>query len=101
MATWDEIAHREVPCRKCRGTFRVHGRVADGHLSEIRRLLEAGEPISAIRLFREVTGADLRDAKGMFEHVTIRRGLCHECQAKLPAEILCECTSCGALNIDA
>jgi hypothetical protein len=101
MLTWAEVMARELPCEKCRGTFRVRGPIDDAGLSEIRHLLETGQPISAIRRIRELTDADLRDAKGMYEHVTIFRRTCRECRALLPSGILGDCPRCRALNIDA
>jgi ribosomal protein L7/L12 len=74
MLTWDDVVARDLPCAKCQGTFRVRGQIDRAGLAEIRHLLETGQPISAIRFIRELTGAALRDAKGMYEHVTIFRG---------------------------
>lgn len=101
MLTWSEVIARESPCMKCKGTFRVRGPIDDAGLNEIRRLLETGQPISAIRRIRELTDADLRDAKGMYEHVTIDRGACRQCKARLGSGILTDCAKCGALNINA
>jgi hypothetical protein len=101
MLTWDELMAREMPCRKCRGTFRVRGPIDQAGLSNIRLLLETGQPVSAIRFIREATGGDLRDAKGMYEHVTIHRGTCRQCRAALGEGLLVDCALCGALNIDA
>ena len=101
MLTWDDVVARELPCAKCKGTFRVRGQIDRAGLSELRHLLETGQPISAIRLIRELTGADLRDAKGMYEHVTIFRGTCRQCRAQLPSGTLSDCPQCRALNIDA
>ncbi|MDX2051866.1 MAG: hypothetical protein SFV15_05695 [Polyangiaceae bacterium] len=101
MPTWDDVIAREFPCKKCKGTFRVPGPIDDSGLSEIRQLLESGQPISAIRRIRELTDAELRDAKGMYEHVTIFRGRCRECSLPLPSGVLADCPQCGALNINA
>jgi hypothetical protein len=101
MLTWDHVKARELPCDKCRGAFRVHGPIDHASLSEIRHLLENGQPISAIRLIRELTDANLRDAKRMYEHVTIVRGTCRQCTAPLPSGVLTDCPRCRALNIDA
>jgi hypothetical protein len=101
MLTWADVVARALPCEKCRGMFRVRGPIDRAGLSEIRHLLETGQPISAIRRIRELTDADLRDAKGMYEHVTILRGTCRQCRAPLPSGILSDCPRCRALNIDA
>jgi hypothetical protein len=101
MLTWDDVVARDLPCKKCKGTFRVRGPIDDAGLSEIRQLLETGQPISAIRRIRELTDADLRDAKGIYEHITISRGACRECAAPLPSGVLADCPQCGALNINA
>jgi hypothetical protein len=101
MLTWDHLVARELPCAKCKGTFRVRGPIDSVGLSELRHLLETGQHISAIRLIRELSGADLRDAKGMYEHITIFRGRCRQCRGQLPSGTLNDCPQCRALNIDA
>ena len=101
MTTWDDVLSREIPCRRCSGTFRVRGPIAASDLAEIRTLLEAGMGISAVLTIREKTGAGLRDAKGMYEHVTIFRGKCRQCGKDLMDGVLSDCDGCDALNIDA
>jgi hypothetical protein len=101
MLTWDQLVERDPPCRKCRATFRVPGCLTEQDLAAVRSLLERGEGISAIRLIRERTPANLRDAKGIYEHVTIFRHACRQCGAPLDGNLLSDCLACGALNIDA
>jgi hypothetical protein len=101
MSTWDELIGRDPPCRKCRATFRVPGRLDEQDLAQVRKLLERGQGISAIRLIREGTPANLRDAKGIYEHVTIFRNTCRQCRTALDGSLLSDCAACDALNINA
>jgi hypothetical protein len=101
MLTWDDVINRDLPCQRCKGAFRVRGPISNSGISEIRQLLETGQPISAIRRIRELTHSDLRDAKGIYEHITIFRGQCRACTLALPSGTLVDCPKCGALNINA
>jgi hypothetical protein len=94
MTTWDEVVSRDVACGHCRRAFRVHGPLSDSERVEIRRLLEAARPVSAIQFIREATAGDLFDAKAMFEHVTIQRGVCHECGTALHESPITDCRTC-------
>jgi hypothetical protein len=101
MLDWDLLFSREAPCLRCKGTFQVVSPIGLDTLAEVRTLLERGKPVSAIRLIRERTACGLRDAKGIFEHVTIVRHQCRNCRRALSGSLLTDCDSCGALNIDA
>ncbi len=98
--TWEDLLSRETPCRKCKSAFRVHGPLDGPAVSDLRDLLQAGKPISAIQRIRELTGAGLRDAKAMYEHLAIRRGECRQCRAPLLDTPVVDCPRCRALNIN-
>jgi hypothetical protein len=81
--------------------FRLVGLMDNATLAEVRVMLHSGRPVDAIRLIRERTNSGLADAKATYEHVTIARGYCRQCNASLTGELLSDCSSCRALNIDA
>ena len=101
MLTWEQLATREPACRRCKGRFHPAGPFDAPELAEIRRLLEAGHPVSAIRFIRERSGSSLVDAKGTYEHVTIQHGACRQCRSPLNGDLYSDCMKCDALNIDA
>jgi rubrerythrin len=101
MLTWNDLNERDEPCPKCRGRFRVSGRLSSEELRELRTLMDRGQGISAIRLIRDRMGAGLRDAKGFYEHITVFQGRCRQCSGRLDGNVLSDCPACGALNIDA
>jgi hypothetical protein len=70
-------------------------------LAEVRSMLASSRPIDAIRLIRERTYSSLADAKATYEHVTITRGHCRQCNWPLNGELLSDCEKCRALNVDA
>ena len=65
----------------------------------LARLMESGQPVTAIRLILESTGCGLHDAKACFEHLVIVPQRCHSCSQVIPNAEYLDCTNCGALNI--
>jgi hypothetical protein len=51
------------------------------------------------RLIREDTGCGLAEAKGMFNHLVKKSGVCHRCGGTIPTAELADCPGCEALNI--
>src|SRR5262245_25320545 len=99
MLTEDEVRTRDPACQQCSHVFRVAGPLSLALRCELETLLREGKPVVAIRLIREKTGCSLPDAKGTFEHLVIRSGLCHRCKAPLVGADYEDCQRCGALNI--
>jgi GNAT superfamily N-acetyltransferase len=62
--------------------------------------MDEGEPIAAMKLIREETGAGLLEAKATYEHLTMAAGHCHWCKASIPMVDYIDCPECRALNID-
>ena len=90
----------EMRCDACGGSW-----LTPASLDAVARKVFAassrqGDPIGAIRLLRERTGLSLRDAKGVYYHLTKRAGECHRCGEGLAGGGTVVCGRCGSLNLD-
>jgi ribosomal protein L40E len=99
MLTWDDLRARAAPCRRCGFAFRLAGPLSPSVRARVKTALHAGAPIDVWRLLREETGAGLADAKGTYQHLVRRSGVCHGCGAALPPSDLADCAACQALNV--
>jgi len=99
MLTLGDVNSRIPTCAKCRGSFPVH--LPSGFPDRLRlgELLRSNS-IEFIRVLRELTGCDLADAKGVFQHSTKTPGKCHLCEQSFPIALLSDCPECRSLNID-
>lgn len=60
-----------------------------------------GQPITAIQSARTEAGLSLKDAKRLYEHLTIHDGECRNCRARIKSPYLgVLCDHCGTLNFD-
>jgi len=90
----------EVHCEGCDGHW--HSPVAiDMSVSrKVATLVRSGDTIAAIRYLREATGLSLRDAKGVYLHLTRQPGKCQRCGASLVGSGTVACNQCRSLNYD-
>jgi hypothetical protein len=86
-------------CGRCEASFEIPELPEEVRLHFVS-LVRSGHVIEAIRDIRISTGLDLRSAKGVYQHVTPRIGVCHRCSALLPESGRVTCASCKSLNLD-
>lgn len=96
-----EIANsRPFPCLRCGSRFQV---VYPNSAEERGRVLgtrQRGGMVAAIKLIRDLTYCDLRDAKATAMHLVIEKGQCHWCGKSIPIMAISDCPHCRSLNID-
>jgi hypothetical protein len=86
-------------CKKCGGLFQaVLPDLPEDEL-ELARLFRQEQQMEFIRVLRNKTGCDLKDAKGTLQHISREGRLCHRCNTELEAGKIVDCAKCGALNI--
>jgi hypothetical protein len=96
MLTWEGLLSREMPCLRCRSTKPIAGPLS----ADLRlKLAASGNTIATIKVIREETGCGLVEAKGTFQHLVWKPGLCHWCRKVIPIAELVDCPHCSALNI--
>src|SRR5437667_9527599 len=88
-----------VHCRRCRASFELPS-LSDTERVRIAEVVRAGQHIEAMRLLRQPSGIELRDAKGVEVHITRTPGVCQRCSGQLPSSGQTECPKCGSLNFD-
>jgi len=98
MPLLEEVNSRTPTCGRCKAQFHVFVPTdpdARGRL----RTARAQNGAVFIRDLRDLTGAPLKDAKGVMLHVARENGECHWCGAALGPEFLTDCPRCRSLNI--
>jgi hypothetical protein len=99
MASLQELLEREMPCRRCKGQFRIALPVSWEVSEKLARVL-AVDRIGLIAEIQRATGCTLADAKGTMEHFAIKPGTCHWCASPLGSnEAITDCPRCRSLNL--
>ena len=86
-------------CEKCGGLFQAILPDRADDEQQLAKLLEQGRKIDFIKVLRQKTGCDLKDAKGTLEHVVRTKRQCHRCGAELGAGRIVDCPKCNSMNI--
>ncbi|EDY18569.1 conserved hypothetical protein [Chthoniobacter flavus Ellin428] len=89
-----------VDCPRCGASFSVPVIGASEQAKIATAFRRSRGRIEAIRVLRELTGIDLRDAKGTLMHVTTTPNTCHRCGGPLDGSIETTCPLCKSLNLD-
>jgi hypothetical protein len=95
-----DINQRPHACLRCRGAFKIAGPLPPSLRQRLATMMDAGEPIVAMKTIRAETGVGLVEAKATYEHLTMAAGHCHWCKAPIPMVDYIDCPECRALNID-
>lgn len=100
-AGWDveKPTFSGIKCARCGAEF---GLVMPDSEEDSLKILHAhreNSALDAIRLLREATGCDLRDAKAFMMHVSKDSGHCHRCNGPISEEGIVECEKCNSTNI--
>lgn len=90
----------EVRCEKCGATWFSPTSLDPDVGREVASLIRGNNPIAGIRRLREATGMGLRDAKGVYQHITREPGRCQRCGNVLGSIGVVACSRCRALNYD-
>lgn len=85
-------------CEKCILPIIVPDVWTDDKKTEVAAFIRKKDSLTVIQLFRPV-GMDIGKAKGIFLHVSRRKGFCHHCKAPL-VEYEGKCPKCKRLNLD-
>ena len=88
-----------VCCQRCGESFRVPELKA-AEQSEVAELARAGQIAESIRLLRQITGIEVRDANLIELHITRTPGVCNRCEEQLSATGQIECPKCRAINLN-
>ncbi|GAB4162802.1 MAG: hypothetical protein Tsb009_39650 [Planctomycetaceae bacterium] len=90
-----------VHCRKCGVSWDEPDFIDDSAFEEFAEHIRAGNAlIPEIKSLREKTDIDLETAKAIRQHMTTRKGKCHQCDAELLGSLRSECPACGSMNYD-
>jgi predicted Zn-ribbon and HTH transcriptional regulator len=94
------IQIRPVDCVRCGASFSIPiiGATEQARIASLFR--RSRGPVEAIRVLRELSGMDLRDAKGTMMHVTTTPHICHRCRGPLDGAVETTCPKCKSLNLD-
>lgn len=85
-------------CRKCALPITIPDDWTDEKKNEVGTLIRERDSLTVIQYFRPI-GMDIGQAKGIFLHVTRKKGFCHHCKTEL-VEYEGKCPKCKRLNLD-
>jgi hypothetical protein len=89
-----------VHCERCHGEWLSPTGLDASTRKEVSKLFSGKDPIKAIKLLRESSGLDFKNAKGVYNHMAKAPGVCHRCGGSLDGSEFCECSKCHTLNYD-
>jgi hypothetical protein len=95
-----DFTSRVVTCGRCGASWATPGDTEGSAWAEVTKLARRQQTVEAIKSLRQHFGLDLKDAKGVLLHVSLRPGVCHRCGATLAGGGLTACPGCGSLNYD-
>ena len=103
-AELDHVAIVEQACGQCGATFQMPD-LPTSLRSSIAELVRSAPPtekwpFEAIDFLRSLGVIGLLHCKQVAEHITRSKGVCHSCDAELPASDEVVCENCRALNLD-
>lgn len=87
-------------CLKCNAFLPLPGYFSPEQKTKLASLREEGADLLGIKLLKEWTHLDLKDAKSVFTHIPRVRGKCHRCTNRLSGVEFETCKTCRALNIN-
>lgn len=99
MLTLEIVNSRPKTCQRCGGSFRVVYSTNYELQTELMQLRCPDRCVSFVKLLRQATNCDLRDAKGTFMHYVFEVGKCHWCKSDIEVAEFVDCQKCKSLNI--
>ena len=88
-----------IVCPHCRALVVLFENLERKVRSEIATLRRGGQVANAMRVLRQASGCDLRQAKANVLHIRDAASRCHKCQNTLPPGALL-CSHCMSVNLD-
>ena len=99
ILTLEAVRSRAHTCLRCRSHFGIVYPAERQSQADILQVRQAGSVVQTIVRLRELTGGDLRDAKGTAMHIAPTAGECHWCRKPIPQAEFSDCPHCASLNI--
>ena len=99
MLTLDIINSRPKTCQRCGGLFRIAYSKDKDVQSKLIELHSTRQNMKFVKLLRQATNCDLKNAKGTYLHYGKEAGKCHWCGNAIEVAEFVDCPKCKSLNI--
>ena len=100
MLTLNIINSRAKTCQRCGGLFRITYSTDKEVQRKLIEIHSTKQNMKFIRLLRQATNCDLKNAKGTFNHYGYEVGKCHWYKNKIEVAEFVDCPKCKSLNIN-